>query len=466
MSPHDSTEPGVWATIREAIRGTEADLTAVGIGRAVALIAIPSVLEMSMESLFAVVDIFVVARLGSDAVATVGLTESLMGIVYTVAMGLAAGATAIVARRIGEKKNDLAAAAAGQTILLAVLASAVIGAIGVSLGPSLLGAMGASGSVLATGSRFPQILLGGSGSIFLLFVINAIFRSAGDAATAMRTLWLANLLNIVLAPCLVFGVGPFPRLGVEGAAVATTVSRGVGVAYQLRMLSRRGRKLELRLVDFRPQLASIVEILKLASTASLQILVETASWLGLVRIVSTFGSVALAGYTIAMRIAVFALLPAWGNASAAATLVGQNLGAKSPERAVSTVRTIARYNVVYLGSVGVLFFAFAPQLLAFFADDPAVIVEGIACLRIVAVGLSVFAYGMVMVQAFNGAGDTVTPLLVNLVCFWGFKLPFAYVVSRFIGTRGLYASVTGAYVLQSVVGAVLFKRGRWKRARA
>lgn len=450
-----------WATIREAVRGTEADLTAVGIRRAVVLLAIPSVLEMAMESLFAVVDIFVVAKLGSDAVATVGLTESLMGIVYTIAMGIAAGATALVARRVGEKSLDRAAVAAGQAILLAVAGAVLVGVVGVTMSRQLLGAMGASDAVIAVGARYPEIILGGSGTVFVLFVVNAILRSAGDAAAAMRTLWLANGLNIVLAPILVFGLGPVPRMGVEGAAVATTLSRGVGILYQV-LLLRRGRKLALHLADFRPHLAALREVLRLAVTASLQILVETASWIGLVRIVSTFGSIALAGYTVAMRIAVFALLPAWGNANATATLVGQNLGAGKPARAEEAVRTVAKYNVAYLGGVGLLFAAIAPQLLALFADEPAVQTEGIACLRIVALGLGVFAIGMVSIQALNGAGDTITPLLVNLVAFWACKLPLAFVLSRFLGTRGVYTAVTGAYALQSLVAWTLFRRGKWK----
>lgn len=325
--------PSFWSTVREAIRGSEQELTSIPIRRAVLLLAVPMVLEMSMESLFAIVDIFFVSKLGSDAVATVGLTESMLSLCYTLAMGLSAGATAVVARRTGEKDLEGAAGAAGQVILLAIFGAVLVGAAGAVFSPSLLALMGASSSIVASGAGYTAVMLGGSVTIFLLFVVNAIFRSAGDASIAMRSLWLANGLNIVLAPCFIFGFGPIPRMGVAGAAVATTVSRGVGVGYQIVMLARGRGRLVLAWRHFRPRGRLILELLRLASTASLQVLIETASWLGLVRILSVYGSVALAGYTIAMRVAIFALLPAWGLANAAATLVGQNLGAGEPERA-------------------------------------------------------------------------------------------------------------------------------------
>ena len=459
-----SATPSFWSTVRESLRGTEQDLTAVPIQRAVLLLAIPMVLEMSMESLFAVVDIFFVSKLGSDAVATVGLTESMLSVVYTLAMGLSAGATAVVARKTGEKDLDGAAAAAGQVILLALAGASVLGVLGVALSSHLLGAMGASPGVVATGTAYTAIMLGGSVTIFLLFVVNAVFRSAGDAAIAMRALWLANGLNIVLAPCFIFGLGPFPKLGVAGAAVATTVSRGIGVGYQVLMLRRRRGRLAIELRHLRPRPKLIVELLRLSSTASLQVLIETASWLGLVRILSSFGSQALAGYTIAMRVAIFALLPSWGLANAAATLTGQNLGASQPERAERSVRTIGRYNVLFLGSVGAIF-ALAPHLIvSLFTHDAEATAYGVECLRIVALGFVVFAYGMVMLQAFNGAGDTVTPMLVNLGCFWFVKIPIAYTLARSfgLGPRGVFLAITVAYSAQSIVSWVLFRRGRWK----
>ncbi len=450
--------------MREALRGTEQDLTSVPINRAVLLLAVPMVLEMSMESLFAVVDIFFVSKLGSDAVATVGLTESMLSHVYTLAMGLSAGATAIVARKTGEKDLDGAATAAGQVILLSLVGAAVLGVLGIALSSHLLGAMGASPSVIATGTGYTAVMLGGSVTIFLLFVVNAVFRSAGDAAVAMRALWLANGLNIVLAPCFIFGLGPFPRMGVAGAAVATTVSRGVGVAYQVLMLKRGRGRLVIGMRHLRPRPKVIAEVLELSSTASLQVLIETASWLGLVRILSSFGSHALAGYTIAMRVAIFALLPSWGLANAAATLVGQNLGAAEPERAERSVRTIARYNVLFLGSIGILFAIAAHLVVGLFTHDADVAAYGAECLRIVALGFIVFAYGMVMLQAFNGAGDTVTPMLVNLGCFWFVKIPIAYTLADGLGLgpRGVFLAITIAYSAQSLVSWGLFRRGRWK----
>jgi putative MATE family efflux protein len=456
--------PSFWSTVREAIRGSEQELTSIPIRRAVLLLAVPMVLEMSMESLFAIVDIFFVSKLGSDAVATVGLTESMLSLCYTLAMGLSAGATAVVARRTGEKDLEGAAGAAGQVILLAIFGAVLVGAAGAVFSPSLLALMGASSSVVASGAGYTAVMLGGSVTIFLLFVVNAIFRSAGDASIAMRSLWLANGLNIVLAPCFIFGFGPIPRMGVAGAAVATTVSRGVGVGYQIVMLARGRGRLVLAWRHFRPRGRLILELLRLASTASLQVLIETASWLGLVRILSVYGSVALAGYTIAMRVAIFALLPAWGLANAAATLVGQNLGAGEPERARASVQTIARYNVVFLGLVGAVF-ALAPQLIVgAFTSDPGVSAYAADCLRIVAIGFVFFAYGMVNVQAFNGAGDTVTPMLVNLGTFWFFKLPIAYVLARVLGLgpRGVFVAITAAYSAQALVSTLLFRRGRWQ----
>jgi putative MATE family efflux protein len=460
-----SSAPGLWATVREAIRGTEQDLTAIPIRRAVLLLAVPMVLEMSMESLFAVVDIFFVSKLGSDAVASVGITESMLSLVYALAMGLSAGATAIVSRKTGEKDFEAAATAAGQVILVATAGALLLGVLCGAFAAPLLGLMGATDGVIATGSRYTAIMLGGSVTIFLLFVVNAIFRSAGDAAVAMRSLWLANGLNIVLAPCFIFGVGPIPRLGVAGAALATTLSRGIGVVYQMLMLRRSKGRLVVELRHLRPRPKVIRELTRLASTASLQVLIETASWLGLVRIIAAYGSVALAGYTIAMRVAVFALLPSWGLANAAATLVGQNLGAREPDRAERSVSTVARYNVVFLGAIG-LVFAIAPHLIvSLFTPDAQTVAYGADCLRIVALGFVVFAYGMVTVQAFNGAGDTVTPMLVNLGSFWFVKIPVAYTLAQIagLGPRGAFLAITIAYSTQAIVSTALFRRGRWKK---
>lgn len=464
MSSSESSA-GWWSTVTEAVRGTEQDLTQVPVSRAVVLLSVPTVLEMSMESLLAIVDMYFVSRLGADAVATVGLTESLLALMYAMAMGLSAAATAVIARRTGEKNADGAASAAVQVVAIAMVMSLVLGLLGVTLAPTLLRAMGAEPGVLATGAGYTRTMLGGSATIFLLFVINAAFRGAGDAAVAMRSLWLANLVNMALAPAFIFGVGPIPAMGVTGAGIATTISRGLGVVYQLAMLRRPGARLAIERRHLAIDPKTIRELLSIAWGAALQTLIETASWLGLVRILSTFGSKALAGYTIAMRIAMFALLPPFGLASAAATLVGQNLGAKEPERAELSVKTAARYNVAFLGIVGLVFIALPQVFVGRFAEDPASATVGAQALRIVSLGFVFFAYGMVAVQAFNGAGDSRTPMLLNLVTFWLFKIPCAYVLARVLnwGPSGVFWAVAAAYTVQSVSAGLLFRRGTWKR---
>lgn len=459
-----ASPPSSWQLVREAIAGTERTLTEIPLGQAVLLLAVPTVLEMGMESLFAIVDIFFVSRLGPSAVATVGLTESMLSPTYALAMGLAAAATAVIARRTGEKDHEGAANAAAHVIGLALVLALALGVVGAVFAPSLLRLMGADAEVIATGSGYTSVLLGGSVTIFLLFVINASFRGAGDAAIAMRTLWLANGLNIVLGPCFIFGLGPFPKLGVLGAAVATTLSRAIGVGYQLvRLLRGKRLRIARRHLVLRPSLVG--ELVRIASGGSIQVLVETASWLGLVRILSAYGSATLAAYTIAMRIVIFALLPAWGLANAAATLVGQNLGAEEPGRAESSVRAVARINLVFLGAVGAVFVAFPQALVALFTSDPAIASQGADCLRLVALGFVTFAYGMVAVQAFNGAGDTTTPLILNIVSFWAFKLPCAWVLSHVLGMgpRGTFIAIATAYAFQSIVAWLLFRRGSWKK---
>jgi putative MATE family efflux protein len=384
---------------------------------------------------------------------------------YALAMGLSAGATALVSRRVGEKDPEAAAVAAVQGIAACVVCAALVGAAGALLAPHLLALMGASAAVVALGARYTALMLGGSFTIFLLFVVNSIFRSAGDAATAMRSLWLANLLNIALAPCLVFGVGPFPRLGVFGAALAMTGSRGVGVVYQLFCLARGRGRLVLRRAHLALRARVLAELVRIAVPATMQVLIETASWLALVRITSTYGSAALAGYTIATRVVVFALLPSWGLSSAAATLVGQNLGAKAPERATRSVWTVARYNLLFLAPIG-LVFALAPNaIVGVFTHEPEAAGYAAACLRIVAFGFVAFAIGMAAIQAFNGAGDTRTPMLVNFASFWLFKIPLAWLLSKELGfgPRGVFIAVTAAYSVQTLVAALLFRRGTWQK---
>ena len=435
--------------------------------RAIFVLAVPMVLEMVMESVFAIADIFWVSKLGPEAVAAVGLTESLMTIVYAIAIGLAMGVGAVVARRIGEKDPDAAARAAVQAIFIGVGLSAAAGVTGALLGRPLIALMGGSPAVVAVGARYAQVLLGGSATAILLFLINAAFRGAGDAAISMRTLWLANAINIGLGPMFVFGLGPFPRLGVTGAAVATTIGRGIGVVYLLVTLGRGRGRLAVTRAQLRPDRETLRTILRLAKNGVVQTLIGFTSWIGLVRILSAFGSVPLAGYTIAMRIVMFALLPSVGLGNAAATLVGQNLGAGNPARAEEAVWTAARTNLIFLGLVGLALIATAPLLIGLFSPDAGVIAEGSRCLRIVGLGFGFYAYAIVVSQAFNGAGDTRTPTLINLGCFWLGEIPLAVFLARglALGPVGAYASITAGFSVAALVSVALFRRGRWKTMR-
>lgn len=456
---------GILATIREALRGSRLDYTTAPVGRAVIMLAVPMVMEMAMESIFAVADVFWVAHLGADAVATVGLTESMLTIIYTAAMGLSIGATALVARRTGEQDPEGASRAAGQSMLLGL---AVALAIAVGTAPqaeTLLRVMGASDDVVRTGKGFTTVMLGGNATVLLLFMLNAVFRGSGDAAVAMRVLWLGNLLNIVLGPCFIFGLGPFPQLGVTGAAVATNLGRGTAVACQLAILFGGNGRVRLALHHLRLDLALMRSVLRLSGSGTFQILIGTASYVGLVRILSVFGSPALAGYTIGMRVILFAILPAFGVSNAAATMVGQNLGARRPDRAEQAVWAAAFYNMVFLGSVGLVFLVAAPLIASFFTSDPEVRPYAIGCLRTVSLGFIFYAYGMVLTQAFNGAGDTRTPTVINLFVFWLWEIPLAWWLSSQagFGARGVFMALTIAYSTLAVVSAILFRRGTWKR---
>ncbi|MES1206164.1 MAG: MATE family efflux transporter [Pseudomonadota bacterium] len=456
-----------WALVRESIRGSRPDLTQIPLGRAVVLLAVPMVLEMSMESIFAVADIFWVSKLGPDATAAVGLTESMMIIIYALAMGLCMGGAAVVARRIGGKDPDGAARATVQMIIMGVVLAAVMGTIGATQAPRLLALLGASPATAAAGARFTSIMLGGSVTVVLLFMMNAAFRGAGDASIAMRTLLLANGINIVLGPFLIFGWGPFPRMGVAGAAIATTIGRGVGVLYQLRALAAGRGHLVVRRHHLRVDPEIMRTIGRISSSGIVQSLIGTTSWIGLVRILSGFGSVALAGYTITVRIVLFALLPCWGMSNAAATLVGQNLGAGLPDRAESAVWRAAVYNLAFLGTVSLLFVTFAPAIVALFSPDHQVVEVGARGLRIVSAGFIFYGFGMVMTQAFNGAGDTMTPTLINLFCFWLWEIPLAYVLAGPLGwgPPGVFTAIAVAFSTMAVVAVVLFRRGNWKRVR-
>jgi putative MATE family efflux protein len=458
-------QPSLWKSLREAIRGSHQDFAAGNLNRAILLLAVPMVLEMVLESLFAVVDVFWVAHLGANAVATVGLTESLLSLVFAVGLGLSLSTTAMVARRIGEKDPAGAAVAGVQAIALGLAISIAIGVPCLIFAPHLLRLMGASPEIVAVGSGYARIALGGSGVLLLLFLNNAIFRGTGDAAIAMRILWVSNIINLVLDPCFIFGLGPFPRLGVTGAAVATITGRSIGVVYQFYRLLRGTERIRILRRQIRINLHVLLRLARVSVTGILQFAIAHTSWIGLVRIVSIFGAAALAGYTIAIRIVIFAILPAWGLSNAAATLVGQNLGAKQPERAEQSVWRTGIYNMLFLGSVGVLFIFFAEPLIRLFSKDPAVVPLGTACLRIVSYGNIGYAYGMVMLQAFNGAGDTVTPTYVYLFGFWLLEIPLAYwlAMPMHLRSSGVFIAIVIAETAIAAASAVLFKRGAWKR---
>jgi putative MATE family efflux protein len=460
-----SSQPSLWSLLRESIRGSHQDFTAGNLNRAILLLAVPMVLEMALESLFAVVDVFWVAHLGANAVATVGLTESLLSLVIAVGLGLSLSTTAMVARRIGEKDPAGAAVAGVQAIALGLAISLAIGAPCLIFAPDLLRLMGASPAIIAVGSGYARIALGGSGVLLLLFLNNAIFRGTGDAAIAMRILWVSNIINLALDPCFIFGLGPFPRLGVTGAAVATLTGRSIGLGYQFYRLLRGTERIRILRRQIRINLHVLLRLARVSVTGVLQFAIAHTSWIGLVRIVSMFGAAALAGYTIAIRIVIFAILPAWGLSNAAATLVGQNLGAGQPERAEQSVWRTGIYNMLFLGSVGVLFIFFAEPLIRLFSHDPAVVPLGAACLRIVSYGNIGYAYGMVMLQAFNGAGDTVTPTYVYLFGFWLLEIPLAYwlAIPAHLRSNGVFVAIVIAETAIAAASAVLFKRGRWKR---
>jgi len=460
-TPHDES---LWGAVREALRGSHRDYTEGPLRHAVMVLAIPMVLEMLMESIFVVADVFFVARLGSDAVATVGLTESVLALVYAMAMGLSIGVTAMVARRTGEHDHEGAALAAVQGLLLGCVVAVVVGVAGAISAPRLLALMGASPEVIASGTNFMRVMLGGSASILLLFLVNAVFRGAGDAAIAMRTLWLANGINILLAPCLIFGLGPFPAMGVTGAAVATTIGRGVGVLFGLSRLFSPRSRLAVGRGHLRLELTLMRRLFRLSGNGTLQVLIETASWIALVRIMAGFGSEALAGYTIAIRIILFALLPAFGLGNAAATLVGQALGAGKQERAVRSVHMAGKYNTIFLGVVSLGFMLGAPAIIAPFSHDPEVSAFAADGLRVLAAGFLLYAYGMVISQSFNGAGDTRTPTVLNLVCFWLLEIPLAYLlaVPLGMGPHGVFLAITIAFSTFTALAVLMFRRGRWK----
>jgi putative MATE family efflux protein len=447
-----------------AVQGSEKEFTTGSINRAIFLLSVPMVLEMMMESLFAVVDVFLVSNIGTDAVATIGLTETVITLVYSIAFGLSMAATAMVSRRIGEKDPDAAARAAFQSLLLGVGISVVLGILGFIFAEDILRLMGASESVIATGSNYTRILLGSNIVIMMLFLLNGIFRGAGDASLAMRSLILANGLNIILDPLFIFGIGPFPELGVTGAAVATTIGRGVGVSFQLYILLKGSSVIRILRKHLIIQWNIIRRLIRVALGGTGQYIIASASWIFLMRIVAEFGSEVVAGYTIAIRLIIFTILPSWGMANAAATLVGQNLGAGKPDRAEISVWRAARLNMIFLLTVSVFFFFGATFFISLFSNDPVVIESGALCLKVISVGYIFFAYGMVISQAFNGAGDTRTPTIINLICFWLIEIPLGYLlaVQIFESPFGVYCAIATSETILAVICIYLFRKGKWK----
>jgi putative MATE family efflux protein len=465
-TPAPDARPSLWAELRDAIRGTGADYTKIPLRRAVFLLAVPMVLELVLESTFAVVDIFFVAKLGSSAVATVGLTETMLFVLYSIAMGLAMAVTAVVARRVGEGEREAAAVSAVQAIWLAIIASVPFAVVGIVFAQDILRFMGADAWTLENGYPYMQWALGGNAVIMLLFTINAIFRGAGDAAAAMRVLWVANALNIILDPILIFGFGPVPALGVEGAAIATTIGRGTGVLMQLWILFRGGQHLSVLRSHVVWHGAVLWNIVRTSLGGIGQMIVGMTAWIFLMRILASIGSEAVAAATIAIRIMMFTLMPAWGMSNAAATLVGQNLGAKEPARAEASVWRTGVYNMVYLVAISVVYFSVPREFMGIFTDDSAVIAIGAEWLRILSYSLFVYGWWMVSVQAFNGAGDTATPTWINAVFFWLIQIPLSWLLAVALGWQhsGVF---WGVFISETSVGLFtlwLFTRGRWKTA--
>lgn len=453
-----------WSILREALFGSQRDFTTGSIGQAIFILSVPMIMEMFGESLFALVDIFFVGSLGASAVAVVGLTESMMALIFAVAIGLSMGATATVARRVGEKDAAGAAKSAAHVIYLGVIVSLVMSAIGIVFAPTFLRLLGGTPQVVEQGTTFTRIMLGGNAVVVFLFLLNAIFRGAGDASIAMRVLWLANLLNMILAPSFIYGFAFFPELGVTGAAVGTTIGRGCGVLFAAWYLFRPGGRIHVDRESWRLDVGLLWKIVKLSSTAVLQFLIATASWSALIIIIAGFGDEAIAGYVIALRVVMFALLPSVGLSNAAATLVGQSLGAGKPERGEKAVWKAAYINAAFLGVIGLIFLIFASPIVRIFTPDPQVLAYGTQALQIIAYGFVFYGFGMVLETAFNGAGDTWTPTYLNLFIFWIFEIPLAYVLAYYfgLGAAGAFWAITIAFSLLAVVSAILFNRGKWK----
>jgi putative MATE family efflux protein len=452
------------ALIKEALFGSKRVFTAISINHAIILLAMPMVLEMAMESLFGIVDIFFVAHLGADATATVGITEGMLVLVSAISLGLGMATTAIIARRTGENDRMGASQTAMHSILIGTGLAVMLFAFCLPFAPELLALMGASPSILNEGSVYARIMMSSSGIVLMLFVINAIFRGAGDASIAMRVLWIANFINLCLDPCLILGLGPFPRMGLTGAAVATTTGRSVGILMQIYFLRKAGTHIKIAPQSFRINFRLMARIFRIAMSGSMQFVISTASWIVMVRLVQSFGSAATAGCTVAIRIVLFSLLPSWGLGSAAATLVGQHLGARQPEQAARSVWRAGFFNMLFLGALSLLLVLYSPEVVGIFTDDSLVKAIGADCLRIISVGYILFAYGMVILQGFNGAGDTFTPLWINVASYWAIQLPLSFLLAQQfrLGPQGVFLAMLIAGAILSLISIYLFRRGSWK----
>ena len=461
---NQDTKTSIFKLFIQAVRGDVKDFTTGSIDRAIFLLAVPMVLEMSLESLFAVVDIFFVNKVSPAAAAVVGLTESSLTILYSIAWGLAMGATALIARRAGEKDFKSASDVAAQAIIIASLFSVFISVIGIIFPKEILGFMGADKQVIEENYQFTQLMMGSNIVIMLLFVNNGIFRGAGDASIAMKALLIANAINIILDPLLIMGYGPFPKMGLMGAAVATTVGRACGVIYQFYHLFAGKDLIKLAIDQFRLKINLVKNILNTSSGGMFQFLIGSCSWIFLAKIIAESGVEATAGYFTAIRICIFTILPAWGIANAAATLTGQNLGAGQPERAAKSVWRSAFLALCFFALVAVVFFFFGETLMRFFTSNEMAITEGTLCLHILAISYMFFAYGMVLTQAFNGAGDSKTPTYINLVVFWLLQIPLAYLLAKYLkmGSLGVYIAIGIAESVLAIVSIIVFRRGKWK----
>jgi putative MATE family efflux protein len=467
----NSSKPNIFVTsfliFKEALKGENQDYTKGDISKSVLLLAIPMILEMSMESVFALVDIYFVGHLpnSSYTVQTVGLTESVLSIVYALAIGIAIAATAVVARRVGAKNQEGAKIAATQSIWVALFVSLILSILGYFFASQILGLMGADAETIKMGTPYAQIMFVGCLSIMLLFLINGIFRGAGNAAIAMKSLWLANICNIILCPTLIYGFGPIPSMGLTGAAWATTIGRSIGVMYQLYYLFKANEFFHLHWRNFRLDIPIIRSIIQIASPGSLQFIIGSCSWIFLAKLVAETGhSTASAGFQTALRVVIFFILPAWGMSNAAATLVGQNLGANQPKRAEECVKITAKYNAYFMGVVSLIFLLGASPIISIFTNNPQIKMVAVEALQIIAMGYIFFGVGMVFANAFNGAGDSWTPTIINFCCFWLFQIPLSYLLAKYyeMGPTGVFISIPIAESTIAIVAYVLFKKGKWK----